>query len=147
VPIRSLGWLGDEPRAQQVLIVATLCRAALEIAEGGNEKTRLAYQPFGSAVDRRARLEHTEGAALEIFYAVLTTFELVIQAKNLGDKAWPEMKRRLGALLLRGATRDAKKDLSFCRGQNGTRATETFTQASNELARRHQIREHQRAGR
>jgi hypothetical protein len=118
VPIRSLRWLGDEPRAQQVLIVTTLCRAALEVPEGGNQETRLSYESFGSAIDGCPRLEHGEGAPLEVVHAVLTTLELVIQAKNLGDETWPQMKWRLGALLLRDATSDAKKDLSFCSGQN-----------------------------
>jgi len=147
VPIRSLRWLGHEPRAQQVLIVTTLCRAALEVPECGDQETRLSYESFGSAIDGCPRLEHAEGAPLEVVHAVLTTLELVIQAKNLGDKTWPQMKWRLGALLLRDATSDAKKDLSFCSGQNRTRAAETLTQSKNDLARRHQIREHQRAGR
>ena len=67
--------------------------------------------------------------------------------KDLCDQTRPQMKGRRVAVLLRGATRDAKKDFSFCRGQRLAGMSETFTQSSDELTRSHQIGKHERPSR
>ena len=118
VPIRSRRRFGYQPRSQHVLVVATLRRAALEVAKRGDQESCLPHEPLGAAVVRSPRLEHTQGATLEVIDAVLTPPELVVQTKNLGDETGPQLERRLRALLVREATGHAKEYFSLSRREH-----------------------------
>jgi hypothetical protein len=126
-----------------VFVVAALRGAALEVAKGSDEESRLPDEPLGTAVVRGSRLEHTERAALEIVNAVLTPLELVVQTKDFGDETGPELKGWLGALFLRDATCDSEKHFSLSRCEYGACITEPFAQTGNELTRRYEIRQRQ----
>jgi hypothetical protein len=103
-----------------VLVVAAICGAAFEVAKRGNEESRLPHEPLGPAVVRRAWLEHAKRPPLEVVDAVLTPLELVVQTKDFSDEARPQMKRRLGSLLVRDSTCDSEKDLSLSGAENGS---------------------------
>ncbi|HEY6616597.1 MAG TPA: hypothetical protein VIZ32_18825, partial [Vicinamibacterales bacterium] len=126
-----------------MFVVAALRRAALEVAKGSDEESRLPDEPLGTAVVRGSRLEDTERAPLEIVNAVLTPLELVVQTKDFGNETGPESEGWLGALFLRDATSDSEKHFSLSRCEHSACVAEPFAQTGNELTRRDEIRKRQ----